>query len=150
MPRWKRVSRCTGDTGEGCFFACEGLAYDFKGKLAAAQQDGSDQVAMTSAALALQLFNFKQGGPWDAERIPSEHVYVAEYHDYANIGIGLYMAATGVPLNDALLIADTYARFFSNFKGPKDEIYTHSSKQDVIDIKMGYDLYQSGRIRPGR
>jgi len=131
-------------------FVREGLAYDFKAKLAAAEQGGMDQVSMAWAALAFQLSNFKQGGPWDAERIPSERVYVSEYHDPANIFIGLYMAATGVPLGDGLLIADTYARLKSSFQGPKDEVYTHSSRQDVIDIKMGYDLYRSGRIRPGR
>jgi hypothetical protein len=128
----------------------EGLAYDFKAKLAAAEQGGMDQVATTWMDLAIQLSNFKHGGPWDAERISSEGAYVTEYHDPANMFIGLYLAATGVPQNDGLLIADTYARFFSNFEGPKDATYPHLSQQNVADVKMGYDLYWSGRIRPQR
>jgi hypothetical protein len=28
-----------------------------------------------------------------------------------------------------------------------DEVYTHSAKQDVEDTKLGYRLYESGRIR---
>jgi hypothetical protein len=128
----------------------EGLAYDFKAKLAAAEQGGMDQVATAWMDLAIQLSNFKHGGPWDAERISSEQAYVGEYHDPANMFIGLYMAATGVPQNDGLLIADTYARLFSSFEEPKDATYTHLSQQDVADVKMGYDLYWSGRIRPQR
>ena len=126
-------------------FVREGI--DFKDRFMAAGQGAADELAMP-VALAIQMSNFVHGGPWDAERIPNEHVYVRDYHDPANIFIGLYMAATGIPLSDGLLIADTYARLKSDFQGPKDEVYTHSLRQDIIDMKMGYDLYRSGRIRP--
>jgi hypothetical protein len=126
----------------------EGIAFDFKDRLATAQQGGMDQVAMAWVALAIQLTKFKHDGPWDAERIAGDHVYVRDYHDPANIFIGLHLAAAGVPLNDGLRIADTYAWLGSSFQGPKDDVYTHMLKQDVIDIKMGYDLYRRGRIRP--
>jgi hypothetical protein len=76
-------------------FVREGLAYDFKAKLAAAEQGGMDQVATTWMDLAIQLSNFKHGGPWDAERISSVGAYVNEYHDSANMFIGLYMPPQG-------------------------------------------------------
>lgn len=68
----------------------------------------------------------------DAERIPSIHAYVEDYHDYANILIGLYMAATGVQLSDGLPIADTYARMDSRFQGPKDKIFNATNKTRMI------------------
>ncbi len=58
------------------------------------------------------------------------------------------MAAAGVDMDDALAIADLYAKFKSHF-GPDekmDEVYTHSAKRDINDIRRGYELYNSGRI----
>jgi hypothetical protein len=126
----------------------EGLAFDFKDRFAAAQQNGLDAEMQLQlmADLVAQLANFRQGGPWDAERVQGQRV--SDYRDYANIAIGLYMAAAGIDLDDALSIADKYALIFSSFEEPMDETYTHSSKRDVRDMEIGYELYESGRISP--
>jgi hypothetical protein len=42
-----------------------------------AQQDLAVALWQTFRDLAVQLSKFKQGGPWDAERISSIHAYVA-------------------------------------------------------------------------
>jgi hypothetical protein len=98
------------------------------------------------ALLLLQLSPFGHGGLLDAERVNGE--YVEEYNDYANIAIGLYMAAAGVKLEDALTIVNYYSRFKSQPKGQKDDVYTSTSRRDVENIKMGYELYKSGRVSP--
>jgi hypothetical protein len=129
-------------------YVSEGLAFDFKDRFAAAQQNGLDAEMQLQlmADLVAQLANFRQGGPWDAERVQGQRV--SDYRDYANIAIGLYMAAAGIDLDDALSIADKYALIFSSFEEPMDETYTHSSKRDVRDMEIGYELYESGRISP--
>jgi hypothetical protein len=63
--------------------------------------------------------------------------------------IGVYGAAAGLKQNDVLSTIDDYASVKSKFDAeePRDEVYTHSAKQDVEDTKLGYRLYQSRRIR---
>jgi len=94
--------------------------------------------------IAMALAPFQQGGNLDAERFEGQ--YVRDYHAYANIALGIFMAAAGVSIDDALAIADAYAESKSNFHGPKDKVYTHSLEADVQNIKLGYKLYKSGRV----
>jgi hypothetical protein len=61
--------------------------------------------------------------------------------------IGVYGAAMGLDQNDVLSTIDEYAKLFSHFDDALDDVYTHSARQDVKDTKLGYRLYQSGRIR---
>jgi hypothetical protein len=63
--------------------------------------------------------------------------------------IGVYAAAAGLNQNDVLSTIDDYASLKSKFDDddPRDEVFTHSAKQDVEDTKLGYRLYESGRIR---
>jgi hypothetical protein len=125
----------------------EGVAYDFKDRLAAAQGNAVKEY-LAWADLAIQLSNMKHGGPWDAESMQGQRI--PEYRDYANLVIGLYFAAAGIKFEDGMWFADTYAKYSSSFHEPMDEIYTHLPKRDVLDMKMGYDLYGSGRIAAGR
>lgn len=101
-------------------------------------------LAGLAAKIAAELSQFRQGGSLDAERVDGQ--YLGDYRDYANIAIGLYLAAAGVTIDDGLSIADSYAQVMSDFHEPMDEVYTDLPKRDVSDIKMGYELYQSGRI----
>ncbi len=101
-------------------------------------------LAGLAAKIALELGQFRQGGSLDAERVDGQ--YVRDYHDYANLAIGLYLAAAGVKIEDALAIANAYAGVASEFHEPMDDVYTNLSRRDVRSIRMGYELYQSGRI----
>jgi hypothetical protein len=83
-----------------------------------------------------ELSQFRQGGPWDAERLEGQ--YVVEYEDYATIAIGLYMAAAGLPLQLALLVQSAYVA----------QDFRLLSAREVRDTQIGYELYQSGRISP--
>ncbi len=97
-------------------------------------------------AIIMALAPFGHGGSLGAERFQGQ--YVTDYRDYANIAIGLYMAAAGVDIDDALSIADIYAKYKSHF-GPDekmDDVYIHLPERDVRDIKQGYELYNSGCI----
>jgi hypothetical protein len=99
---------------------------------------------------ALEGFSFAllpvaPGGSLDAERF--DFTRVNDYRHYLNIMIGVYGAKLGLGEDEVLCAVDFYARFFSTFKEQKDEVYTHSAKQDVEDTKRGYELYLSGRIR---
>ena len=105
-------------------------------------------LAGLAAKITVELGQFRQGGPLDAERVQGQ--YVADYHDYANVAIGLYLAAAGVKLEDGLSFANDYAGVMSQFHEPMDEVYTYLPKRDVHDVRMGYELYQSGRISLAR
>lgn len=127
-------------------FVNEGLAFNFKEKFAAAQQNGLDAQLLVIADLAAQLAKFGHGGSWDAQRVQGQ--FVEDYRDYATIAIGLYMAAAGVPIDMALWIENEYARWRSNFDPDeqKDSVYTSLSTRNVRNTQIGYELYQSGRI----
>jgi hypothetical protein len=97
--------------------------------------------------LALALLPVSPGGFLDAERFDFSRV--RDYRHYLNIMIGVYSAAAGLDQDNVLSAIDDYAKLFSNFDAKKrlDDVYGHSARQDVEDTKLGYRLYQSGRIR---
>jgi hypothetical protein len=110
--------------------------------------DVANARSMASAEIASKiLLPLAPGGPLDAERF--DWTYVLDYRHYQNIMIGVYGAAAGMTEGQILSLVDLYATIISGFRAneKKDEIYTHSAKQDVQDTKSGYELYQSGRIR---
>jgi hypothetical protein len=108
------------------------------------EQGEPGPLAGLPVAIATALTPFRQGGSLDAERYQGQ--YVTDYRDYANIAIGLYMAAAGVDVDDALSIANAYAAIFSHFHEQMDDVYVHLPERDVRDIKRGYELYNSGRF----
>lgn len=127
-------------------FVNEGIAFNFKEKFAAAQQNGLDAQLLVVAELAAQLAKFGHGGPWDAQRVQGQ--FLEDYRDYATIAIGLYMAAAGVPIDMALWIENEYARWRSHFDRDEqmDSVYTSLPTRNVRNTQIGYELYQSGRI----
>lgn len=99
----------------------------------------------------MQLYKFKQGGEWDAQRVGGR--YHAEYVDYATIAIGLYAASAGISRDQVLSLQDLYAMANSRFdpKAEMDKTYVHLPYRNVANTDLGYQLYQSGHIRvPGR
>jgi len=67
--------------------------------------------------------------------------------DYATVGIGLYGAAAGIPVDEILTYQNAYAAGRSDFKKARmDPIYTNLAERNVFNTKLGYQLYQSGRI----
>jgi hypothetical protein len=107
-------------------------------------------MAGLATKIAQELAPFLHSGSFDAERFGWN--YVLDYRHYTSIATGVFMAAAGVNREDALAIADAYASAFSTFRSgvEPDEFYPHSAKQDVEDNLRGYELYESGRIRPRR
>lgn len=110
------------------------------------EQNDPEAEAGLPAVLYFELNQLGQGGALDAERYGLS--YVTDYRDYANIGIGLFMAAANVDIDDALTMADIYAEFRSKFSTDEtmDQVYTHLAERDVRDVRLGYQLYNSGRI----
>ncbi|MFI4987221.1 MAG: hypothetical protein ACHQF3_07255 [Alphaproteobacteria bacterium] len=102
------------------------------------------------ARLLMSLFNFQQGGAWDAQRIEGRNMH--EFVAYATLAIGLYGAAAGIPMDVMLEIENLYARFSSRFgeKVEKDKVYTRLPETNVENTKLGYELFESGRIGPSR
>jgi hypothetical protein len=100
------------------------------------------------------LANFYPGGIWDIQRVgPSgQYVYVSAFRDAANVALGLYGAAADLPQSVVLEIANQVARFSSNFakNDPRAKNFTHLPQRDVDDIKQGYALFRSGRIKSSR
>jgi hypothetical protein len=113
--------------------------------------DAANVQSMALATIASKIvLPLAPGGPLDAERF--DWTYVLDYRHYQNVMIGVYGAAAGMSRDEVLSLVDLYATIVSEFrakeKEPRDEIYTHSAKQDVEDTNLGYELYESGRIRP--
>jgi hypothetical protein len=112
--------------------------------------DVANVQSMALATIASKiLLPLAPGGPLDAERF--DWTYVLDYRHYQNIMIGVYGAAAGMSRDQVLSLVDLYATIVSEFrakdKEPRDEFYTHSAKQDAKDTNLGYELYESGRIR---
>lgn len=105
--------------------------------------------AGSQIAAYANLFKFHQGNAWDIQRVGSDTKSTESFIDAANVAIGLYAAAAGLPKDTTLGIANDYAAVFSNYRNaPKDQTYTHLSKQDAEDMRLGYALYQSGKVGP--
>lgn len=116
-------------------------------EVAPGDPDVANTRSMAGAEIASKiLLPLTPGGPLDVERF--DWTYVRDYRRYQNIMIGVYGAAAGMGSDDVLSLVDLYATFVSHFRAKDlDEFYTHSARQDVADTKLGYALYQSGRIR---
>lgn len=97
--------------------------------------------------LIVDLLNFKQGGPWDAQRLEGE--FFDGWVDYATIAIGLYAAAAGIAMRDILAIQNAYAYLFSTFKKvPVDGTYTNLARRNVLNTGIGFGLYRDGQFDP--
>lgn len=124
------------------FFVDKGL------EAAAAFQDpASGNVWGGYPQIATSLPNFQQGAPWDAQRVSG--IVVRQYVDYATVAIGLYGAAAGMPIDRILTIQNEYAHDHPRPPGQEmDETYRFLPKRNVANTRLGYDLYNSGRIGP--
>lgn len=107
-----------------------------------------DGVALARLSRELmQLYKFKQGGEWDAQRVGGK--YHPEYVDYATVAIGLYAASVGMSRDEILRFQDVYAAANSHF-GPNiemDRTYTHLPARNVANTDLGFQLYEAGRVR---
>ncbi len=120
-----------------------------QGRLDAAIQQvllATGQVEVEAGFVLSQLRNFRQSGAWDMQR-PGGH-FDARFVDYATIAIGIYAAAAKIPLQEILGIQDLYASQFSHFDptAEMDPNYTHLRAINVENTKLGYELYNSGRV----
>jgi len=123
---------------------------DSEGNPVLRPDDGHDpQFFINQGKSALPILNllnlplFRQGAPWDEQRVNG--VPYSEFIDYATIAIGLYGAASGTSENEILGISNLYASFFSHYPKdtPMDPTYTHLPLSNVSDTMLGYTLYQS-------
>jgi hypothetical protein len=94
------------------------------------------------------LPNFKIGGIWDAQRLGGAvGRSIPGYVDFANVNIGLFAAASGLPLSYTLAIANNYASVKFNFGDqPMDGKYPSLRSANVFDIKLGFALQASAAI----
>lgn len=113
------------------FFVDKGLA-----------ADGAGQIVE-------DLAQFRQGQPWDAQRVHG--VAVRQYRNYATVAIGLYGAAAKIPVDHLLAIQNEYAWWESRFSREEmDDTYRFLPKRNVANTRLGYELYESGRVGPSR
>ena len=82
------------------------------------------------------------------QRVDSKNI--TAFQDFANVAIGLFAAAAGLPEASTLGAVNAAAYWESNFasKWIPDVIYGNLRVQNVYDIKLGYSLYLSGQIGP--
>jgi hypothetical protein len=126
------------------FFIRQGLEDQALERSMMSTEDGGPAILGYEFA---QLRKFKQGGPWDAQRINGS--FHAHFVDYATVIIGLYAAASGMTEDDILTIENAYAALFSHFQPGTvmDQIYTHLPFVNVFNTRLGFQLYKSRRIR---
>ena len=112
----------------------------------AGRASAQDPDGMTAYA---SLLYFDRGGAWDVQRVGHGQVYVDALKEYANLVIGLYGAAAGIPMSVILDITNWKAGSSSFAPGTVyDPVYTHTPDRIVYDIKTCYGLVTSGRIGP--
>ena len=91
--------------------------------------------------LAFDLYNFRQNGPWDAQR--TNGVLIDAYVDYATVAIGLWGAAANISEDEMLTIENEYARRYSKYSDPtRDSFYTYLPPRNVENTRIGYRLFQ--------
>lgn len=65
--------------------------------------------------------------------------------------MGLYGAAAQIRFDRLMAIQNEYAWWRSGFSGEEmDDTYRSLPKRNVANTKLGYELYESGRIGPGQ
>ena len=97
-------------------------------------------------AIPFDLFKFRRGGEWDAQRLEGD--FQGEYRDYATVAIGIYGAAAGLSVEDVLAVEDLVASVGGHYKELPDPDYVRLPSLNVENTRIGYDLYKSGRITP--
>jgi hypothetical protein len=92
----------------------------------------------------LQLLNFRQSGPWDAQRLGRG--FDDRYIDYASVAIALYVAAAGIPRELVLMAQNEYARANSRYGigTDYDPTYKFLPERNVRNTDTGYRLFQQG------
>jgi hypothetical protein len=93
-------------------------------------QNGVNGFKMAYQYELKQLANFKQGGPWDAQRAGGH--FTREYRDYATAAIGLYAAAVGIPRPVMLEVENIYAAQNSEF----DRVKPSTGSTDTCRRRM--------------
>jgi hypothetical protein len=91
---------------------------------------------------AANLAQFKRGHALDAQSYGASP-------DYGNYVFGVYNAARGAGLPDALDLANTYGKYFSHYDPKKftmDQAYTSIPVQNVQNITRGYNDYRNGTL----
>ena len=116
---------------------------------AGASAANEDNINAGGVAGMAGLANFGRGADWDAQRVGSDRLPTPAFIDFANVAIGLYAAAAGIPESTTLGISNWYARnsVFAPNAVP-DPTYPHLRIENVFDTRLGYQLYRSGRIGP--
>jgi RHS repeat-associated protein len=136
---WRGQKMMMPDDADPNFFVQQGLAN--------AALDA--QVSGSSFAVDA-LSNFRQGGAWDLQRVGPNLNFNHQFIDFSTVAIGLYAAAAGISLNSILFIQNTYAAAFSNYPSNTrfDPVWTSLPARNVYNTRLGYELYNSGRIGP--
>jgi len=103
--------------------------------------------AATSGTTFGGLFNFLQSGDWDVQRVGTDRIPTKVFEDFSTVAIGLYGAARGIPADAILSMEDSYAATHSYFGSVvMDSTYVHLPVTNVWNTRLGYDLFNSGRI----
>lgn len=96
--------------------------------------------------LARDLYAFRQGGNYDAQRI--NDIFHPEFVDYATIAIGIYAAKSGMLESEILGIENAYASMNSHYPPGTvfDATYTSLPARNVFNTDLGYRLVNSGQL----
>lgn len=99
----------------------------------------------TDFALDIAI-GFPAGHYLDPQPLASGNVF--QRQAYGNYTFGVYMAAAGVSLNNALSGANAYAFFFSSYSKstPMDPRYGSLPAASVANITNGYNAYGNGTV----
>lgn len=91
--------------------------------------------------MAQDLLKFRKGASLDAQAYGASPAY-------GNYTFGVYNAAAGISLPEALDMANTYGKFRSEYHRPDiDPKYTSIPGENVQNITSGYNDYKNGTLR---
>ncbi len=122
-----------------------------QGQMAFSLSNSLDPYGIGMAAGAVltadDLYGFRGGGPLDAQMISG--TFNNQYTAYANFAFGVYTAAAGLTMDQALAGANWYASSRSNYVNSGyvfSSTYTNLPQQNVDNITNGYRAYVTGAI----
>jgi hypothetical protein len=119
--------------------------YAQSGELASAMDDSSVSNGGAGLSVPAGLAEFYPGGPLDAQRFNGQ--FFGQFTAYANFAFGIYAAAAGLTLDDALGGANTVAGLASyNPIFPRGGYtgYPNLLNSNYNNIVNGYGYYASG------
>jgi hypothetical protein len=122
------------------------IYYAGAGELANSMQNSPNPMGLSPPIVPVNLAEFAPGAPMDAQRVGGG--FNLAYTSYANYSFGIYTAAAGLTLQQALAGANSVAGFATynpNFVRAAPP-YSSMLQSNLVNVTAGYKAYVNGQV----